>query len=430
MDNKLKNITKVRSVKDISNTLLLNASFIDNLGLMHGKMGISIWAYSIIKIIISLSFGYLISCSADKSHEIPIINPGNIAFKKISVSEIAREITYIPLNNNFLFGSIVSVELTDSLIFITPALGTLFVYDYNGHFIRRIGKQGRGPGEYTYANKFTLDRKNKTVYILSDQRLLKYSFNGDFLETIELKIDIKIFSRIVYTNGKLVLFEGINQGEGKYDWVVLDIFGNILFEKFNAIENFPSDHYCCGNKQEAFNNTFYYWNQINDTIFKISDEKYEPAFIFTQGNFRFPKQKIKEIYCEYFFPRIVFFTKDYLFFAYIYQYQNYTGIYVKSENQFYYVNVTEDWNFIKGPGIVNDFDSGVPLIPLSYYRDKQDKEYLIGEVNPFQLKAHVASDVFKNSTPHYPEKKKELEKLANSLNENDNPVLMLVKLKD
>ena len=32
--------------------------------------------------------------------------------------------------------------------------------------------------------------------------------------------------------------------------------------------------------------------------------------------------------------------------------------------------------------------------------------------------------------PKYPEKKKQLEKLANSLNENDNPVLMLVKLKE
>jgi len=30
----------------------------------------------------------------------------------------------------------------------------------------------------------------------------------------------------------------------------------------------------------------------------------------------------------------------------------------------------------------------------------------------------------------HPEKKKELEKLANSLDENDNPVLMLVKLKE
>ncbi|MCF6357444.1 MAG: hypothetical protein L3J54_06505 [Draconibacterium sp.] len=43
---------------------------------------------------------------------------------------------------------------------------------------------------------------------------------------------------------------------------------------------------------------------------------------------------------------------------------------------------------------------------------------------------HVNSEAFKNSTPLYPEKKKALEKLANNLNENNNPVLMLVKLKE
>ncbi|MGV8091740.1 MAG: hypothetical protein AB2L24_07745 [Mangrovibacterium sp.] len=57
-----------------------------------------------------------------------------------------------------------------------------------------------------------------------------------------------------------------------------------------------------------------------------------------------------------------------------------------------------------------------------------DKSTDVQLINPFQLKAHVASDEFKNSTPQYPEKKKELEKLANSLSENDNPVLMLMKL--
>ncbi len=39
---------------------------------------------------------------------------------------------------------------------------------------------------------------------------------------------------------------------------------------------------------------------------------------------------------------------------------------------------------------------------------------------------------YKNIIPSgfYNEKKKELEQLANSLDENDNPVLMLVKLKE
>jgi len=48
---------------------------------------------------------------------------------------------------------------------------------------------------------------------------------------------------------------------------------------------------------------------------------------------------------------------------------------------------------------------------------------------PYQIKAHVGTETFINSSPKYPEKKKELEKLANSLKETDNPVLVMVRLK-
>jgi hypothetical protein len=44
-------------------------------------------------------------------------------------------------------------------------------------------------------------------------------------------------------------------------------------------------------------------------------------------------------------------------------------------------------------------------------------------------KAHVTFSVFKNSKSKYHEKKKELEKLANSLKETDNLILMMVRLK-
>jgi hypothetical protein len=46
-----------------------------------------------------------------------------------------------------------------------------------------------------------------------------------------------------------------------------------------------------------------------------------------------------------------------------------------------------------------------------------------------QLKDHVASVDFINSEVKLLEKKKELEKLANSLKETDNPVLVMVSLK-
>ncbi len=40
------------------------------------------------------------------------------------------------------------------------------------------------------------------------------------------------------------------------------------------------------------------------------------------------------------------------------------------------------------------------------------------------------SEEFRNSKLVYPEKKKELEKIAYSLKETDNPVLVLVRLKE
>ena len=55
---------------------------------------------------------------------------------------------------------------------------------------------------------------------------------------------------------------------------------------------------------------------------------------------------------------------------------------------------------------------------------------MVSGIEAFKLKAYVASDDFKNSQPKYPERKKALEELANSLSENDNPVLMLLKLRE
>jgi hypothetical protein len=45
------------------------------------------------------------------------------------------------------------------------------------------------------------------------------------------------------------------------------------------------------------------------------------------------------------------------------------------------------------------------------------------------MKKMVVQVAFINSNPGHPEKKKELEKLANSLKETDNPILVQVKFK-
>jgi hypothetical protein len=57
------------------------------------------------------------------------------------------------------------------------------------------------------------------------------------------------------------------------------------------------------------------------------------------------------------------------------------------------------------------------------------REFIVGLIYPYQIQALVKSTEFKNTTPKYSEKKKNLLKLADNLKETDNPVLMIVRLK-
>ena len=79
--------------------------------------------------------------------------------------------------------------------------------------------------------------------------------------------------------------------------------------------------------------------------------------------------------------------------------------------------------------LINDLDGGIPLERLNYYYEN-DKEYLTSLIDPLDLKTYTSSNEFIHTTPKYPEKKKELEKLAASLKETDNPVLVFVRLKN
>jgi hypothetical protein len=54
---------------------------------------------------------------------------------------------------------------------------------------------------------------------------------------------------------------------------------------------------------------------------------------------------------------------------------------------------------------------------------------LVMLVEPRHLKEHVTGPEFRNSRPLFPEKKRALETLANSLSEDNNPVLMVVTMK-
>ena len=82
---------------------------------------------------------------------------------------------------------------------------SLYVFDNDGRFIRKIGGIGGGPGEYVRPIDFTIDKDNKVIYVLDFQlqRINKYSLmTGNFISSFNLEQNVMCF-KIEYFEGKL-----------------------------------------------------------------------------------------------------------------------------------------------------------------------------------------------------------------------------------
>jgi hypothetical protein len=211
-------------------------------------------------------------------------------------------------------------------------------------------------------------------------------------------------------------------GSEEYNWAMMDTLGNLVSKKKNALYPYNCNVGLLGGFYK-YRDKINFWDPFNDTIFTIShDWEYQAAYLFKRGE-QWASPMVNDIsrFNSLFKIHKVLETKRYMYILCSYDQKARVGLYDKKNSEKYMAS---------GSGISNTIDGGVDFWNCIAYYKKDNTEYLVMSVYPYELKTHVASDEFKNSTPKFPEKKKELEQLANRLNENDNLVLMLVKLKE
>jgi hypothetical protein len=176
------------------------------------------------------------------------------------------------------------------------------------------------------------------------------------------------------------------------------------------------------------NNQLFKKEVYSDTVYIYENKDFKPHLVIQTGKKLIMPQVRSEydgldIARDYIMPLKLFEFGEFVYYEFIYKFELYRNI-----PRYSFIGSIES-NFIAfykaEPGIINDPDGGPNILPKTI----KDDNTVIALVDALQLKKHVVSDVFKNSIPKYPEKKKELEKLANSLKETDNPILMIVRLK-
>ena len=160
-------------------------------------------------------FFLLISCSKKQiQQDLPL--DGDFytidldAKKEISIplSSFFKSVQTIILENRkeCLIGNISEIQVFNEFIYILDSRKTksLFVFDMEGRFIRKIGGLGNGPGEYIEPNDFTLDIENGIIYICDIRnRVLKYSLDGTYIHTITIQAPLSNIAFIQFYNGSL-----------------------------------------------------------------------------------------------------------------------------------------------------------------------------------------------------------------------------------
>ncbi len=382
--------------------------------------------------------------TVSKENEIIEIDPRKFTENKLVLSDFVSDMIYIPLSNQQFLGYIIKLEITKKAIYVVAdAAGRggegnghrrLFRFDKNGKNPVQIGRIGKGPEEYMDSKNFVVDEKKGRVYINGRlNTVLVYDTKGNYIRDFKIHDDNRRINQMSLLGDNLFIAERRLGANTKYLWTITDTLGNEVAHKNNSTQAYKTRTGSRGGNSQ-YNGQILYWVSYNDTVFKVSpDFSYRASYIITPGEHRVPKKDLPRTLdlpirlLEYYSPHYFIETKQYLLSRYNYK-GKFAYLFLEKDSNKTYISYFESKKDIKG-GIANNFDGGLMFCPVGYFVE-DESEYLFDFIQPYELKLHIKSDKFKNSTPKYPEKKKALEKLANSLNENDNPVLMLVKLKE
>lgn len=352
-----------------------------------------------IKLLYTLSLFLFCACQQERATEVVEINPEYFITEEITLSDLADEVTYIPLDTAKLFNGVISCEFTDNFIFISTGR-ELLKYNHTGKLLQQIGSLGPGPKEYTRCMSFSIDRTDKKIFIQCFTEIVVYSFDGEFLNRIKLPEEANP-AFIRYQDQSLYCFSLIHTtiSQPPYLWVKVNANkGQLEDAKRNTDIKFQSDeisfrgNYVC----ESSQGTLLYWNHFNDTIYRLNKDHNEVAYLWSKGDFRLtPDKMTNKTDASCLIARTLLDTRNFLFMEYRMNNQHSLCLYNKKKKQ-----------FIRHPArtIPNDIDNGIPF-QVYGYQTFGGNEYLIQVASP---------DVLKE---------------IKNIKEDDNEVLVLAKLK-
>ncbi len=358
------------------------------------------------------------------------------------LSDIAESIEYIQLEfkKECTLKDIGRIYITAKDIFIASRGGVIFRFDRTGKFLNQIGKFGKGPGEYTTTRFFAVDSVQRRVYVNSDMiGIFVYDYDGKHIRTERSQDEYSWGFYALGNTGELVHI-GSSFGyrdPGNYFFKISDTLANVRYIQKSLLTDMLKDGQQCFWSYGSLQNgdSLLLLDGISDTIFYYHQSKLNPYLVMDYGKYKITLDAllatVHDVESGLFLkPFILGTTPRYLFLEF--RYTNNIG---SSWDTYYilrYDKLTKECKAQKqlkkiGIHFENDLDGGMP-IDMSFSSLNALNQWVMG---------YEAYDIMEKLTPEYlsgspakdPDAKQKMIKMVEQLTENDNPVIMVMKLK-
>lgn len=389
------------------------------------------------KILFIVASFFLLGChsGSKKGHEIDIDRIHETDC--LLISEFADSVFFIPLDQSKPLAHITNEALTDSVFYFAEGLyGGLRLYDLKGHFLHQCGRSGRGPGEYLFSRNFCVGEDGK-VYIYSGKQLLTYDRNGKWLGTYDLLgTGVGYISDIVCRGDKLYIKEYASEpSTGKYAWLVTDTCGNVISWKKKPYQEVLSSDY---SRFYEIKEGVCWWDSYNDTIFLIDDQgHYQVRYLWKKTAQRLPELKRFKLQFD---DQMRIINDPY---PDAYRFSDLAEIPDGRMISLFWKGIMGEYLYLlydpfEGSGhyskYVTDDLCGLVYGDEFYFsvniHSTSQGIYCVQVLMPLKLKKWIDSKDFKEMEVKTPRFKQQLKELADRLEEEDNWVIVVYRLKE
>lgn len=367
--------------------------------------------------------------------------------REVKLSEFATDLEIIQLENTHkaLLGTFEDIEITNDYIFIMCWTQPILQFSRTGNFVRQIGAIGKGPKEYTWCLKMSIDEKNERVYIHTvDLSIMVYNFEGEYVKTIKhpalgSMMNFWIWGRDsmlvsyfepVFGNERFVFIEHNEQGD-----TLQGVPNYVIFDKNEQADPFHMSIFEGQNFYYRFENTLHLKGCYNDTVYTYDESnRIVPKFFIDLGKHKLPEDLIYQRKWDRPLPADLCWTgvhetSDYVFIPYGYHFDQSNPESEREEKGLVLYNkktkeglaVEED----RAGGFIDDITGGPEFRPVMM---KDNTAVML--VSALDMKQYLNSDNFKKQEVKFPAEKDKLNQIQKTLKEDDNHFLVMVSMKN